>query len=78
MLRNHIRWRTTLEKRREFLLQRIAASPEKDLSYDKQEVRALEFALECIELCRANQLLTPMTGNATFNTVFPRPTTEQE
>lgn len=40
-----------LTRRRDHLIKRVAASEGRDLTYDKQEISALNFALECIEKC---------------------------
>ena len=38
-----------LEKRRNYLIQRISKSRDKDLSYDKSEVSALRYAIELVK-----------------------------
>jgi hypothetical protein len=54
-----------LVRRQEFLKARITSQPDGDKkSFDIMEVRALQFALDCIDLCEVNNLISPITGHS--------------
>ena len=56
-----------LKRRRNFLENRVASNRCRDLTYDKAEISALSFAIECVELLEANGLITPLVGVQTGN-----------
>lgn len=58
------RWYQTLFRRKVFLMQKINQRARLRLrnDYESAEDSAINFALECIELCNKNNLLTKETG----------------
>jgi hypothetical protein len=51
----------TLYKRKKHLQERVAKSGQ-DLSFDKAEITALQFAIDCITIADDNNLISPLTG----------------